>query len=170
MTNSEPPIHSSRPLKLATWQTSKLTLEEQQICQNFLDLFDDFFLLCTGKKGDASFVLTAGPAGYTKHVYFIYEDNQPIGLIDMIQDYPKAGTWTIGHFLIHPDKRSQGVGSQFIKDLHTTLKGTLRCVVQDVNPKALSFWTRLGFVKTKEIQEKKWVNFILERLNSLDKN
>jgi ribosomal protein S18 acetylase RimI-like enzyme len=143
------------------WDTRILTLDNKEEAQKFIGLFEDFFQLCEGESGSAQGLLQACPSSKNpekdKVVLGIYKQDQIIGLIDLIQDYPIINTWTIGYFLIHPDFRSQNIGTKFMEDLEKCLQKDkihkLRCVVQNQNPRALSFWLNKGFKCVKEIQE-----------------
>ena len=157
------------------WPLKILTIHETEEVQHFLDLFCDFFQLCEGSAGSATELLEACPSVKNiredKMVLGIYRDQILIGIIDLIQDYPDNGIWTIGYLLIHPKYQGKGIGSEFICDLKISLKNAnafkLRCVVQSQNQKSLQFWQRNSFVIEKEIQETlgKLTNqtFILEK-------
>ena len=129
--------------------------------QAFLDLFDGFFMLCEGEKGSAEGILKSCPPSkdplQDKFVLGIYENEQLMGLIDLIQNYPAENTWTIGYLLIHPKYRSQGKGRSVVENVASALRqvqGTkMRCGVQEQNPQALNFWTKCGFKVVKTIQE-----------------
>lgn len=127
--------------------------------QSFLNLFDDFFILCEGEKGTATGLLSACPPGKDvksdKILTGIYSNKVLIGIIDLIKDYPEDGVWTIGYLLIHPTYRNQKIGSDII-DAISRMKNIkkLRCVVQSQNPRALRFWQKLGFIATSTRKEK----------------
>ena len=128
--------------------------------QAFLALFDDFFLLCEGEKGSAEEVLKTCPpskdSAQDKLVLGVSENQDLIGLIDLIQDYPEEGTWTIGYLLIHPHCRSAGQGRRLIETLAAVLlkRGAtkMRSIVQEQNPRALKFWQQCGFFVARKTQ------------------
>lgn len=127
--------------------------------QSFLNLFDDFFILCEGEKGTANGLLSACPPGKDvksdKILNGIYSNNVLISIIDLIKDYPEDGVWTIGYLLIHPDYRNQKIGSDIIDAISRTKNiKKLRCVVQSQNPRALKFWQKIGFITTTTRKEK----------------
>lgn len=145
------------------------------VLQAFIDLFDDFFVLCEGVKGSAEEILKVCPPSkdllQDKLVLGIYDNKYLIGLIDLIQNYPDEGTWTIGYLLIHPNYRSQRKGSSIVEDLASALHQVqgkkMRCGVQEQNPRALNFWKKNGFNVLKSIQENlgslKNNTYVLER-------
>ncbi len=157
------------------WSCKNITINEAEDIQFFLILMDDFFQLCEGKSCSADELLQACPSTSNiktdKFVLGIYKDKTLIGIMDLIQNYPKNGVWTIGYLLIHPKYQGHEIGSNFLRDLQICLKNDkvlkLRCVVQSQNPKALCFWQKNNFVIEKEIQQDlgKLINrtFILEK-------
>ena len=128
--------------------------------QRFLALFEDFFLLCEGVKGSAEDLLETCPSSKNvaqdKLVLGVYKNQELIGLIDLIQDYPEKGTWTIGYLLVHPQYRSSGYGRIFVEGLAAVLlvcgATKLRCIVQEQNPRALRFWQKCGFDVVRKVQ------------------
>lgn len=142
--------------------------------QSFIDLFDDFFVLCEGEKGSVTEILSACPSTkdplQDKFVLGLY-DEQLTGVIDLIQNYPDKGTWTIGYLLIHPNYRAQGKGYSIVENLASALRDLqgkkLRCGVQEQNPRALHFWKKCGFNVVKIIKENlgsfKRNTYVLER-------
>jgi ribosomal protein S18 acetylase RimI-like enzyme len=143
--------------------------------QEFIELFDDFFILCEGEKGSAEKVLIDCPPSKNplqdKLVLGVHENEQLICVIDLIQNYPDEDTWTIGYLLIHPNYRSQGKGYYVVENLASALSQVqgkkMRCGVQEQNPRALNFWTKCEFNVGKTIQENlgplKNNTYVLER-------
>lgn len=149
------------PILQKKWSVQILNNQSGGDLQAFLDLSEDFFLLCEGAPGSAESLLIACPPSKNqkedKLVLGIYEQKKMIGLIDIIRDYPEDQIWTIGYFLIHPEKRNQGIGYRFLGDLENIVKNCgvckLRCVVQQQNPRALDFWQKSGFVTVKKTNQ-----------------
>ncbi len=138
-----------------TWNLRLLTSDDANETRSFIELFNDFFQLCEGENGSGAEILNACPPSKDrnkdKFVLGLYDNLTLIGLLDIIRDYPEKGIWTIGYFLIHPERRSQGLGSKFIKDLEKALTPTkLRCIVQKQNVRALAFWKSNGFLITDQ--------------------
>ncbi len=166
-------MSGSLNIDFSPYEIRNLGEKEFNKIQDFLDLFDDFFILCECEKGTATGLLSACPPGKDvksdKILTGIYSNNILIGIIDLIKDYPEDGVWTIGYLLIHPHYRNQKIGSNIISALskQTDIK-KLRCVVQAQNPRALNFWENLGFIITSSIKERlgniESDTFILEKL------
>jgi GNAT superfamily N-acetyltransferase len=71
------------------------------------------------------------------------------GVVDIVCDWPRPGTWMIGLLLLDPVARGRGAGTQIVDALDAAAAGagadTLRIAVIPANPGAMRFWTRLGF-------------------------
>ena len=147
---------------LSEWHLKRFSLNDLAEVQDFLNLFQDFFMMCEARKGSAKTILIEGPDHKNpeqhKQTLGIYQNQKLMGLIDWVQNYPEKRTWTLGYFLIHPQWQRQNHGTTFIQNLSAALKKNsvenLRCVVQSQNPKALKFWQLNGFMVTKIIKNK----------------
>lgn len=141
----------------SNWQVKNAKNIPVDDFQKFLDRFDNFFLNCEGVRGNATALLKVCPPGkdllFDKIILAIFKNGTWIGLVDLIRDYHKNRTWTIGYYLILSEYRNQGIGKNFLKDLADSISKEegekLRCVVQEQNPKALRFWTQAGFTVDK---------------------
>lgn len=144
----------------ASYQYKMRKLGEDDInqIQDFLNLFDDFFLLCEGEKGSAKSLLAVCPPDKDlltdKIVIGFYAEDVLIGIVDLIKNYPEEGIWTIGYLLIHPAYRNQKIGSYILNMISNTKDiKRLRCVVQAQNPRALSFWENNEFLITSKAKQ-----------------
>jgi GNAT superfamily N-acetyltransferase len=141
-----------RPLKWH-YPVRVLTARDEKELQDFLIHFDDFFCLFEGVRGSAQDISTQGPRNLDvnndKCVLGLYEDAHLFGLVDIVRNYPKDRVWTIGYFLIHPAWRGKGIGSSFLETLvdFAVRQGVekMRCITQEQNPKALTFWKQHYF-------------------------
>ncbi|WP_167367626.1 GNAT family N-acetyltransferase [Methylobacterium pseudosasicola] len=107
----------------------------------------------------ASAFVTALPPGCAprnKHAFLARCDDTAIGLLDLIDGYPKAGTAFIGLLAIRQSAQGSGLGrmlcqaaERFARD--TLQAQSLRLAVVETNP-VLGFWTRMGFGPTGEIK------------------
>ncbi|WP_147285965.1 GNAT family N-acetyltransferase [Legionella busanensis] len=156
------------PSRMNDFEVKLLTQNSLQELQAFIDLFNDFFQLCEGKKGSAAGILTACPPTkdiqQDKFVLGFYQKEHLLGLIDLIANYPQNSTWTIGYLLIHPSYQRQGLGAQFFHVLEQAISpNKMRCVVQEQNERAFKFWQTLGFkmVYQREDNLGKWLTRLL---------
>lgn len=91
-----------------------------------------------------------------KHAFLIESDDEQIGLLDIIEDYPVAGVTFIGLLAIAEDRHGTGLGraayfkaEAFARD---TLKAhTLRLGVVSSNPVS-GFWRKMGFAPVSEVR------------------
>ncbi len=122
---------------------------------------EDYFQIEQGRRAnsdDARAILTDLPAGKTKFDKFVMaildDQNEPIGLIDVVADFPKKSEWIIGLLLLVPGARSAGMG----RVLHQVIREwaidggakSLRIGVLDENEAAKGFWEHLGYAKQEE--------------------
>ncbi|MBC1731199.1 GNAT family N-acetyltransferase [Listeria seeligeri] len=121
---------------------------------------EDYYLIEQDKpasKSDALKIITEIPNGKTRFDKFVLavldENEQPIGLVDIVSDYPRKGRWFIGLLLLTPAARGNGLG----KVLHQTIKewandggaDSLTLGVLAENEKARGFFEHLGYTKTE---------------------
>lgn len=130
--------------------------------QYFLDLFDDFFILCEGVEASVEGVLSACPPlkeiNRDKFCLGAYKSGQLIAFIDFIKDYPVDKTLTLGYLLVHPSYQSDGLGTILVNAISDWAVDQrfriLRVAVQRQNPRALNFWLKNNFKITSTIEEK----------------
>ncbi|MBC1474355.1 GNAT family N-acetyltransferase [Listeria grandensis] len=125
---------------------------------------EDYFLMEQGSgatRENAHTIITEIPEGKTKHDKFVMavldEADKPIGLIDVVADFPRKGQWIIGLLMLIPEERESGFGKvlyKVIKDWATDGGAdSLRIGVLDENAEAIGFWSHLGFEKEEEKQQ-----------------
>ncbi|EUJ21795.1 GNAT family N-acetyltransferase [Listeria aquatica] len=117
---------------------------------------EDYYVLEAGRaatREDAAAVILELPEGKTRYDKFamaiLDEANAPIGLIDVVADYPKSGEWIIGLLLLVPEARNSGMG----RVLHEVIRewaqdsgaNSLRVGVLKSNESAAGFWRHLGY-------------------------
>lgn len=82
------------------------------------------------------------------------EDNEVIGVLDLIYGYPKKDIAYIGLFVIDKKLQRRKIGKEIIKDLEEKLKEReftkIKLGVIKINPKGKAFWESVGFTQTKE--------------------
>ncbi|MBC2266254.1 GNAT family N-acetyltransferase [Listeria farberi] len=124
---------------------------------------EDYYLIEQNKpasKSDALKIITEIPNGKTRFDKFVLavldENEKPIGLVDIVSDYPRKGRWFIGLFLLTPDARGNGLG----KVLHQTIKewandggaDSLALGILAENEKGRGFFEYLGYSKQETKQ------------------
>ena len=115
----------------------------------------DFIRLIEGREvatGDGAGMLHERPPDapdVEKRVIGVFDGPELVGVIEFLIDYPAAGTWYVGLFLLDPERRRTGLGGALYAAFQEWAAGeggrTVRLAVQDQNAAAFRFWTRQGF-------------------------
>ena len=90
-----------------------------------------------------------------KNYRLISFNNEILGVVDYLTDYPEKDTILIGFFIIKNDKQKQGLGTKIFRYLEKSFKNKkflkIRIGVLVDNEIGLSFWKKQNF---KEIERK----------------
>lgn len=99
--------------------------------------------------------LTALPPGKTMDDKFFvgfYQEGQLVALLDLILDYPDAGTAYIGWFMMNREFQGKGIGGSIVGEILSFLKEENFCSVElgyiKGNEQAEHFWRKNGFAAT----------------------
>jgi len=107
----------------------------------------------------ARHLLTATPDGYdrdSKFVFAIMLGSKPIGVVDVIQDFPARSTAFIGLLAIVESHQRRGLGRHALQAIellarHKLAASELKLAVVASNP-VLGFWHKMGFHETGEVR------------------
>jgi len=124
--------------------------------QAFYERCRDYFELVTGQPPSATEareLLGAVPRGASRDDKFAIglfdAPGHLVGILDVIRDFPRPREWYLGLLLFEPTLRGQKLGDRVYHRLEDWVRaqgGTaLHLIVEEVNPRALSFWQRMGF-------------------------
>lgn len=141
-----------------------LHFEDQHSVFELFRSCEDYFLLSQGYPAcDAQEFFTDCPPGRTiehKHLFGIFHDNSPIAVADIVEDYPKPGTWITGLLIVHPQWRRHGVATSLFEYMlsYAQHKGAniYRVGVIQHNTFALSFWKKLHFTEVSLSQARQY--------------
>ena len=90
-----------------------------------------------------------------KNYKLISFNDEILGVVDYLTDYPEKNTILIGFFIIKNDKQKQGLGTKIFRYLENSFKNKnflkIRIGVLVDNQIGLSFWKKQNF---KEIERK----------------
>lgn len=125
--------------------------------QAFLDRCREYFELVTGQPPgprEAADLLRALPRGKNREDKFVLglfdAPGHLIGVLDVIRDFPRPREWFLGLLMFEPTLRGKKLGDRVFRRLEEWIRaqgGTaIHLVVEEVNPGALRFWQRMGFV------------------------
>lgn len=149
MRNSEPNL-----------QLHRVGVESAAAVQAIIDAGPKFALATEGTlpaPDSARAELTALPPGCTmeqKFFFLIRDGNRDVGIIDLIQDYPRKGTAFLGLLQIREDLHARGYGAASYRLAEAYARETLgakiiRLAYVANNPVA-AFWLKMGFRATGE--------------------
>jgi uncharacterized protein len=107
----------------------------------------------------ARHLLSATPDGYgreSKYVFAVMLDSEPIGVVDIIRDFPNPSTAFIGLLAVVETHQRRGLGRAAFKVVeqfarHELMASKLRLGVVVTNP-VLEFWLMMGFRETGEVK------------------
>ena len=99
---------------------------------------------------------------------FYDADDTLIAILDLITDYPQAGSAFIGWFMVDAQLQGQGIGSQIFADIRASLQAQgfteLSLAVIKENEPAIEFWEKQGFALTgKEDQKERYTVVTMNR-------
>jgi aminoglycoside 3-N-acetyltransferase I len=124
----------------------------------------DFFELVEGQPGGpATAAEILGPlpdhvTSGTMQVFGIERRDDLIGVVELLEGYPGANDWYVGDFVLSPEVRGVGLGTNVWVGLREWIREreavVVRLVVQKQNPSARIFWERQGFTVEKEVVAK----------------
>ena len=85
---------------------------------------------------------------------FYDPDGKLVAILDLITDYPQAGSAFSGWCMVEAELQGQGIGSQIFADIRASLEAQgyteLALGVIKENEPAIEFWEKQGFVLTGE--------------------
>ena len=93
-----------------------IDLRDEHIVESLLDQFAAYSMLVDGVpkvEGAARHFLTAVPPGCapsSKHVFTVEQEAEPVGLVDVIDGYPRTSVAFIGLLAIREDRQNEGLG------------------------------------------------------------
>jgi RimJ/RimL family protein N-acetyltransferase len=114
-----------------------------------------FFQLVYGRsptRADAEELLADRPEGLPledKRLIAIRKDDQLIGVLDLLSNYPQVDSWYLGLLMLDSAYRGQGIGAAICEATFDWIARQggrdLTLIVQEQNPAARRFWSRIGF-------------------------
>jgi ribosomal protein S18 acetylase RimI-like enzyme len=116
----------------------------------------DYFELVTGQPPsptEARELLAAVPRGKSQDDKFAIglfdAPGHLVGILDVIRDFPKPREWYLGLLMFEPTLRGQKLGDRVYHRLEEWVRAqggaSLHLIVEEVNPRAMKFWERMGF-------------------------
>jgi GNAT superfamily N-acetyltransferase len=139
---------------LAAGQLRELGESDLGDLQALFERCEDYFLLHEARpptetegRDEWDEVPEATPRDH-KHILGLFAP-ELTGVVEVVRDWPRAGTWNIGLLLLDPATRGRGAGTELVGvvDARALAGGaaTLRISVDPANADGLRFWERHGF-------------------------
>jgi len=145
---------------LSNYEIKPITKENYMQVMGVYQSNQEFFLLTEGKEATANDCfanIDAMPPNFNKDNKFyigLWKDGQAIALLDFLEGYPTHESVYIGLLLIHGALHGKRLGSKIVQTLLEVSQEigfkSARLGVLCNNTKALTFWERMGFMKTGE--------------------
>lgn len=144
------------------YKINLLCVDNRKIVEELCEKCSDYYILHDGilpSKEEIGEIFNALPTNKNyedKFVLGIYKfDNELVGIIDIVRDFPTVGEWMLGLMLIEPQERGNGLG----KIVHEALVGwainlgakSFRIGVIEENNNGINFWSALGYTKIKQV-------------------
>lgn len=137
-------------------QLRALTESELPDLQSLLERGSDLFLLTENRRPTATEAreeweaVPSGTPRSHKHVIGLFAPAL-VGVVEVVRDWPRPGTWNIGLLLLDPAIRRRRAGTQTFGAIEAWAARSgadrIRITVMPVNTGALAFWQRLGFTR-----------------------
>lgn len=135
--------------------------EDLAALQAVFDSCPTYFERVAGRPADPAEAATLfadlppGSSLADKRVFAILSDGETVGCMDVVDDYPTAGTAMLGLLLIAEDRQGRSIGSRALGLLEEQFAAhggvaRIRIGVVRTNDAVLGFWHRMGFRETGE--------------------
>lgn len=113
--------------------------------------------------------LPPGTPRENKYYIGFFRGRDLIAVMDLVVDYPGAGTAFIGLFMLRKSEQGRGVGSGIIRECAVYLKRQgyrrIRLAFAKGNPQSEAFWRKNGFRLTGEERDSgAYTAVLMERL------
>lgn len=93
--------------------------------------------------------LPPGKAMADKYFVGFYRQNTLTAVMDLVRDYPTAGTAYIGWFITDAAGQGKGRGTALLRECEAALKNLgcrkIRLAIDCGNPQSTAFWTKNGY-------------------------
>ena len=130
--------------------------------QAMFERASDYFELATGAppgSDEATRAFVAGPPSKSvddKRILGIFDaQNELVGLLDALVDFPSDGDWTMGMLLLDPAHRSAGLGTVVLQEYEAWAveRGArrLHTAVVSHHDRAVRFLETRGYLRQREL-------------------
>lgn len=151
-------------IKVDNYSARLLEKQDIKIVQKFFENNEDFFIMGNGsspKKNEAEELLNLLPEGKDSNDKFwigLFDLNNLIAFVDIIQNYKNENEWSIEVFMVDKNYRNKSIATKLFNQLENLLislkVNSLLTVVQEQNNCSLCFWGKVGFINTEKRKQK----------------
>lgn len=143
--------------------------EDAAVLQNLYEQCVEFALLTDGQPPSSTAAhdeFDAVPDGKTtedKYILGLFDpQNNLIGMIESIRHYPDNQTWWLGLMMLNPERRGQGLGSEFYHAFEDWVSAQavkqVSLSVVEANKLGLQFWKSLRFEVIRKTEPRQFGN------------
>jgi len=149
------------------YSVRQLSIEDSRAIQKLYEKCLDYMLLVDGhpagpNAGEEEFQdVPPGRSPDDKLLFgIVNQQNDLVGLLDVLRRHPDEITWWIGLFLLAPEVRSQGIGQKtvegFAEYARTSGVQAIMLGVVEENQPAYKFWSRMGFEFVRQTEPRQF--------------
>ncbi len=155
---------------LQAYSVRPLSLQDIEAIQELFEKCLDYMLLVDGHAADPNAieedVFQFTPPGKSLDDKFVFgilnQQNDLVGLLEGLRQYPDETTWWIGLLLFVPEARSQGLGQVVVQGFAEYVRANggqaiMLGVIED-NERAYKFWNRMGFEFVRKTEPRSFGN------------
>jgi ribosomal protein S18 acetylase RimI-like enzyme len=147
----------------------QLALEDSEEIQGVWDKCLDYMLLVEGHPAEPNYGVEQFqdvPPGKSTEDLFVFgifnQQNDLVGLLDVLRGYPDEITWWIGLLMFTPDFRSQGLGQKVTQGFADYVRANsgqaIMLGVVEENQLASAFWKKMGFELVRKTEPRQFGN------------
>lgn len=85
----------------------------------------------------------------------VQQGGELVAALDLIRDAPGPGAWWVGNLMVDPAQRRRGLGERTYQACERWMISqgarSVDLCVQEQNPGALRFWSRMGFAEVERV-------------------
>lgn len=173
MPPARPTLDLTLPSDLGVLVIRSLSDADGNDLQRLCERCHDYFELVTGLPvggAEAQSLFSGLPPGKMnddKFLFGVFRSSALVGVIDLIRDWRRERSWTLGLLLLDPAIRGHGVGRALVGLLDAWIGAqgatSFRLGVVERNSRAVLFWRGLGFQEIDRTESEQGLTLTMER-------
>lgn len=154
-------------MDLPGYRLRELRQTDAAAVQRLFEKCADYVQIVEGEEVSpamAEEIFNSGPPGRSLKDKFLFglfdQQEELVGLLEGMRNYPDAGTWWIGLLMFAPEARGQGIGRRLVDGFSGYVAkhggaAIMLGVVEDNTP-AYHFWKRIGFKQQSKTEPRQF--------------